>query len=95
MSACLPAFHCGAIDVLRIKETLGAAFSPAHLLPELPADAIEANSRFCADAALARATRKRILADCADSGALFAPAHWGPPHAARIVSIAASFSLMW
>lgn len=55
----------------------------------------EVNSRFCEDAAGARATRRRILADCAESGALFAPAHWGPPHAARIVSIAASFSLKW
>lgn len=55
----------------------------------------DVNSRFCEDAAGARATRRRILADCAQSGALFAPAHWGPPHAARVASIAATFSLKW
>lgn len=55
----------------------------------------EVNSRFCEDAELARATRRRILAGCAESGALFAPAHWGPPHAARIASIAANLSLKW
>ena len=55
----------------------------------------DVNSRFCEDSALARSTRRRILAECAGSGALFAPAHWGPPHAARIRAIAASFSLEW
>ena len=55
----------------------------------------ELNSRFCEDAVGARATRRRILADCAESGALFAPAHWGPPHAACIESIAATFELKW
>ena len=44
------ALRCGTIDVLRIKEMLGAAFPPAH---------------------------------------------WGPPHAARVESIAANFSLKW
>ena len=55
----------------------------------------EVNSRFCEDAEMARATRRRVLADCAATGALFAPAHWGPPHAARIAANAASFTLKW
>ncbi len=55
----------------------------------------DANSRFCEDAAGARATRRRILAACAESGALFAPAHWGPPHAGRIESNAAIFGIKW
>lgn len=55
----------------------------------------QVNSRFCEDAAGARSTRRRILEACAESGALFAPAHWGPPHAARIQAIAANFSLKW
>jgi len=55
----------------------------------------DVNSRFCEDAGLARATRKRILFDCAESGALFAPAHWGPPHAARVEANAATFWLRW
>ena len=37
------ACRCGSIEVMRIKETLGAAFPPAHLLPDLPAEAIERN----------------------------------------------------
>ncbi len=55
----------------------------------------DVNSRFCEDAAGARAMRRRVLADCAESGALFAPAHWGPPHAGRVESTGGSFSLRW
>ncbi len=55
----------------------------------------EVNSRFCEDAAGARATRRRILSACVESGALFAPAHWGPPHAARIEMRAGAFALNW
>jgi len=55
----------------------------------------EVNSRFCEHAEGARTTRRRILADCAESGALFAPAHWGPPHAARVEAMAAAFALKW
>ena len=39
----MKAFGCGSIDVMRIKETLGAAFPPGHLLPDLPPDAVERN----------------------------------------------------
>ena len=53
------------------------------------------NSRFCEDAEGARAMRRKILASCAESGAVFAPAHWGPPHAGRIESNAANFELKW
>ena len=55
----------------------------------------DVNSRFCEDAEGARAMRRKILASCAESGALFAPAHWGPPHAGRIASNAANFELKW
>ena len=55
----------------------------------------DVNSRFCEDAAGARATRRRILASCAETGALFAPAHWGPPHAGYIESNTANFSIKW
>ena len=55
----------------------------------------DVNSRFCEDADGARATRRRILASCAESGALFAPAHWGPPHAGFIEPIAATFGVRW
>ena len=42
------------------------------------------NSEFCADAGQARATRRRVLEYCADSGTLLMPAHFGAPHACRI-----------
>lgn len=55
----------------------------------------DVNSRFCEDAAGARSMRRKVLADCAESGALFAPAHWGAPHAGRVESAGGSFSLRW
>jgi glyoxylase-like metal-dependent hydrolase (beta-lactamase superfamily II) len=55
----------------------------------------DVNSRFCEDAAGARAMRRRVLADCAESGALFAPAHWGPPHAGRVTATAEAFAVSW
>lgn len=42
------------------------------------------NSRYCYDPVLARATRRRILADCADNDFLLLPAHFGQPHFGRI-----------
>jgi glyoxylase-like metal-dependent hydrolase (beta-lactamase superfamily II) len=42
------------------------------------------NSCFCEDAEAARATRRRVLDYCADSGALLMPMHFGSPHAGYI-----------
>ena len=53
------------------------------------------NSRFCEDALAARAMRRKVLESCVETGALFAPAHWGPPHAGRIKANAANFSIEW
>jgi glyoxylase-like metal-dependent hydrolase (beta-lactamase superfamily II) len=44
----------------------------------------ELNSCFCEDASQARATRRRVLDYCADSGALLLPMHFGPPHAGHV-----------
>jgi glyoxylase-like metal-dependent hydrolase (beta-lactamase superfamily II) len=44
----------------------------------------EINSRYCYDPALARATRHRILAECADNDFLLLPAHFGNPYFGRI-----------
>lgn len=41
----------------------------------------QVNSRFCEDQDAARATRARLLAYLADTGALLMPIHFGPPHA--------------
>ena len=42
------------------------------------------NSCFCEDGEAARATRRRILDYCAESGALLMPMHFGPPHAGYV-----------
>jgi glyoxylase-like metal-dependent hydrolase (beta-lactamase superfamily II) len=42
------------------------------------------NSESCADGVQARATRRRVLEHCADSGALMLPAHFGAPFACHI-----------
>ena len=44
----------------------------------------ELNSCFCEDGEQARATRRRVLDYCADSGALLLPMHFGPPHAGYV-----------
>jgi glyoxylase-like metal-dependent hydrolase (beta-lactamase superfamily II) len=42
------------------------------------------NSPFCEDPAQARATRKGVLADAANRGALLVPAHFGGAHCCRV-----------
>ncbi len=42
------------------------------------------NSQFCADPPQARATRRRVLEHCADSGDLLLPTHFGAPHVVRV-----------
>lgn len=44
----------------------------------------ELNTVFCAEPAIARQTRLRILEDCAENGHLLVPGHFGPPHVGRI-----------
>jgi glyoxylase-like metal-dependent hydrolase (beta-lactamase superfamily II) len=50
------------------------------------------NSFVCLDAASARASRRRVLADCAGSGALLLPTHFGAPFVCRIDSDGDRFS---
>ena len=50
------------------------------------------NSRYCYDPELARATRRRILAECADNDFLLLPAHFGQPHFGRIRHNGAGFT---
>lgn len=42
------------------------------------------NSQFCALPQQARATRRRVLEHCAESGALLLPTHFGAPHVAAV-----------
>ena len=42
------------------------------------------NSWFCEDSEAARATRQRLLAWCAETGALLLPSHFGWPHAGYV-----------
>ena len=45
----------------------------------------ECNSFACADAGAARATRKRVLEECAECNHLLVPAHFAAPHFGRVV----------
>ena len=45
----------------------------------------EWNSLFCEDPKRAEETRRQVLKEAAEKGYLLVPAHWGKPHAARIV----------
>ena len=51
------------------------------------------NSKFCELPALARATRRTLLEQCAEYRALLFPGHFGAPHVAGIGAAAAGFSL--
>lgn len=51
------------------------------------------NSRFCEDAVLARATRRKLLERCCESGALLMPAHFGRPHAGWIRDTGSGFAI--
>jgi glyoxylase-like metal-dependent hydrolase (beta-lactamase superfamily II) len=53
------------------------------------------NSAFCALPELARATRRRLMEQCAEDHALLFPAHFGAPHVARIHAAGAVFSLQF
>ncbi len=50
------------------------------------------NSAFCADQAQARATRRRVLEHCVESGALMLPGHFGPSYACHIAERGDSFT---
>jgi glyoxylase-like metal-dependent hydrolase (beta-lactamase superfamily II) len=51
------------------------------------------NSAFCSMPDQARSTRRRVLADCADTGALMFPAHFASPYAFRIKRVGDGFAL--
>jgi glyoxylase-like metal-dependent hydrolase (beta-lactamase superfamily II) len=53
------------------------------------------NSAFCALPELARATRRRLMEQCAEDHALLFPAHFGAPHVARIHAAGAVFSMQF
>lgn len=44
----------------------------------------ELNSWFCEEPEVARATRRRVLESCAETGALLLPGHFGFPHAGYV-----------
>jgi len=50
---------------------------------------------FCEDPAQSRATRRRVLEHCADTGALLLPTHFGAPHVAAIERAGEAFSARW
>ncbi len=50
------------------------------------------NSFACADAAAARASRRRVLERCAGTGALLMPAHFGAPFVCHVAARGAGFA---
>jgi hypothetical protein len=50
---------------------------------------------FCEDPAQSRATRRRVLEHCADTGALWLPTHFGAPHVAASERNGDAFSASW
>ena len=50
------------------------------------------NSRYCELPEEARTTRRAVLADCAERGALLFPIHFGAPHVAAIESRGDAFA---
>ena len=44
----------------------------------------EWSSGFCADPKLAEVSRRRVLEQCCETGALVFPAHFGAPHVGRV-----------
>jgi glyoxylase-like metal-dependent hydrolase (beta-lactamase superfamily II) len=49
------------------------------------------NSIACQNPEQARATRVRVLSNCADDGCLLLPAHFGPPHYGRVTRAGDAF----
>jgi glyoxylase-like metal-dependent hydrolase (beta-lactamase superfamily II) len=52
------------------------------------------NSAFCAWPEKSRATRRRVLAECADRGVLVFPAHFADPYAVKIGRMAGGFAIV-
>jgi glyoxylase-like metal-dependent hydrolase (beta-lactamase superfamily II) len=52
------------------------------------------STKYCADPAQAAASRRRVLAQCADSNALLCPVHFGWPYCGRIARQGAGFAFV-
>jgi hypothetical protein len=52
----------------------------------------DVSSCFCEDPAAARRTRRALLEECATTGALLLPMHFGPPHAGYIRRAGAGYA---
>ena len=55
----------------------------------------DSNSIYCQFPERARATRRRVLEDCAENGHLLLPAHFPTPHVGRIAADNASFRFLF
>jgi glyoxylase-like metal-dependent hydrolase (beta-lactamase superfamily II) len=53
------------------------------------------NSEFCVDQQQARATRRRVLEHCAETGAMMMPTHFGAPYACHITARGEAFVPRW
>ena len=69
-----------------------ALFSGDTMHHALQVYAPDLNSAFCEDPGMSRATRRRLLEGVCDRDVLLFPAHFGHPHAGRVVSRGGSFA---
>lgn len=53
------------------------------------------NSQFCIDQEAARKSRRRVLEECVETGAVLLPAHFAAPHGGRIKPKGDKFSIDW
>jgi len=86
-----PGHTAGQMMVKLTSGRAAAVFSGDVIHQPLQVFRPDWNSRFCEDGATARATRRKLLAYCADRGALVMPAHFGAPHAGAVRRIGDDF----
>lgn len=81
----------GNILVRARSREQGGIFTGDILHTPLQVPYPDVNSNFCALPELARATRRRVLEDCAEHGHLMLPAHFSAPYVGRVTARADAF----
>jgi glyoxylase-like metal-dependent hydrolase (beta-lactamase superfamily II) len=86
--------HTPGSSVLRLRSGADRALFVGDLLHS-PAQLLhpQANSCFCVDAHLARATRRRLLGEAADANALVLPAHFGGHGGTEVIRDHSGFAI--
>jgi glyoxylase-like metal-dependent hydrolase (beta-lactamase superfamily II) len=86
-----PGHTPGHILLKVLAERSGGVFCGDVIHHPLQIYAPHWNTQFCQDPEQARATRRRVLQYCADTGSLLFPTHFGAPHVASVSERGDSF----